>query len=381
MSIDFRHAGSVLRNQDENVAFGESRCMKQLYLCWNDYQRRPDSMRSTVGYELRFIPPPFRSRLLKPFGYVWQSIASLWAVARFRPGVLWLQLPPSFLVHLMWIARLLSAGRMRLVADCHNAMLRPPWSKFPVTIALLNRMDLVLAHNQEALAQARSLGITTPRLHLLETRPAQLNGPVCVETESRQTGGTPTILVPLSYGVDEPVDVVLSSAARLPDVTFLLTGHLEKARAKGYVGRAPVNVRFTGKADVAEYNRLLLECDVVLGITAFEGIQLSVANEAVGAAKPLVLSDTAILRELFAAAALFSPNEPEALARMLRSALARKAQLAVRSRELATIREIRWNAQLQSALSAIGVEIPTVSETDVGGAWNSVPAATRKWPR
>ena len=45
---------------------------------------------------------------------------------------------------------------------------------------------------------------------------------------------------------------------------------------------------------------------MVLGLTDAEGIQLSVANEALGAHRALVLSDTRILRAMFGEAALFA---------------------------------------------------------------------------
>lgn len=353
--------------------------MKQLYLSWIDYQRRPDSMRSAVGYELRFIPAPFQSRLLKPLGYLWQAAVSLGALVRGRPDVVWFQLPPSFIVHLMWLVRLLSGGRMRLIADCHNAALRKPWSTFPFTTALLNRMDLVLAHNREALRQARELGIGTSRLRLLETRPAQLMDRACARPAARLQNGSRTVLVPLSYGVDEPVDVVLSAASELPDVTFLLTGHLAKARAKGYVERAPTNVRFTGQVDVARYNDLLVGCDLVLGITALEGIQLSAANEAVGAGKPLLLSDTAILRELFGSAAVFAPNQPRAIALAIVSALEQSEALAAGSRDLAAARELRWLDQLRDALGAIGVGV-AASPAAAADAVSPGIAAGERWP-
>ena len=58
---------------------------------------------------------------------------------------------------------------------------------------------------------------------------------------------------------------------------------------------------------------------MVLGLTSMEGVQLSVANEALGAERALVLSDTRILRAMFGEAALFAPNTPEGLAARARA--------------------------------------------------------------
>ena len=80
----------------------------------------------------------------------------------------------------------------------------------------------------------------------------------------------------------------------------------------------------------------------MLGLTDVEGIQLSVANEALGAHRALVLSDTRILRAMFGAAALFAPNTPEGLSGALRDALARRPELEARSAALKARRQADW---------------------------------------
>ena len=81
---------------------------------------------------------------------------------------------------------------------------------------------------------------------------------------------------------------------------------------------------------------------MVFGLTAVEGIQLSVANEALGADKALVLSDTAILRSMFGAAAVLAKNTPEALAAGLREGIARREELEAKSRALKEQRIQDW---------------------------------------
>lgn len=331
--------------------------MKHLYIAWVPYQRRPDSMRPAVGYELQFIPPPFQSQWLKPLGYLWQTVTTCLLVLRIKPDVIWYQSPPTFLAHLMWLLRLISRGRLKVVADCHNAAFRAPWARFPFTTFFLNRLDLVLAHNEEVLRIARELGVATQKLIVLETRPAQVTAEVL--PASRGTGDSGSVVfVPSSFSEDEPIDILLGAAILLPAVTFQLTGRLSKARSKGYVARAPVNVQFTDYIDIERFNELLWSSDLVIGLTTQESIQLSAANEAVGAGKPLVLSDTGILRELFGAAAIFASNEPEALAHAIEEALGQRAALAERTRALRLRREQRWQDQLGKALKAADILLP-----------------------
>jgi hypothetical protein len=63
--------------------------MKHLYLAWVPYQRRPDSMRGEVGYDLRFVAPPLQSRWLKPLGYLvqaWRTCRILWRYGSWLRG-------------------------------------------------------------------------------------------------------------------------------------------------------------------------------------------------------------------------------------------------------------------------------------------------------
>ena len=101
---------------------------------------------------------------------------------------------------------------------------------------------------------------------------------------------------------------------------------------------------FTDYLPIPEFERLLGGAAAVLGLTDVEGIQLSVANEALGAHRALVLSDTRILRAMFGEAALFAQNTPEGLAARLREAMARRPELEARSAALKARRQADWRA-------------------------------------
>ena len=214
--------------------------------------------------------------------------------------------------------------RFRIVVDAHNAVFAPPWSRLPGAIAAMNRCDLVLVHNAEARAMAEAAGVAPEKLRVLEDPPPLLAPPGAAPAEV----AAPYVLVPCSFRPDEPIPVLLAAARRLPEVGFRVTGSRRRAAALGFVAAAPGNVVFTDYLPVAEFEPLLRGAAVVLGLTTVEGIQLSVANEALGADRALVLSDTRILRTLFGAAALFAPNTPEGLA----AALQRSAGAARRAR-------------------------------------------------
>lgn len=306
-------------------------------------------MQSFFGYKLHYLPPPYAKTWKKPAGYLLQALRTVRLIRQERPDVVWVQMPPTFLLHWLWLIRGLGDHPFYIIADCHNRVFRPPWSRMPGLVSLLNRCAVVLAHNDEVDETARAMGVNEQCLTVLETRPAQLERPPGLSL----TSDTPEILVPCSFNPDEPIDTLMAAARAAPEIRFLVTGNVAKAAARGFTADTPANVRFTGFLDKSEYESKLFSVSVVLGLTKLEGIQLSVANEAVGAGKAMVLSDTAILRDLFGAAALFAPNEPEALAAACREAVARAKELDALSADLREAREARWRGQAERVQAAL----------------------------
>lgn len=320
-----------------------------LHLAWAAFQRRQASMAPLVGLECLFLPLHYkgRSHLRRALAYgalAWRT----WRVlAARRPAELWLQLPQ---VPLLWVAmlyRLLAPHPVRLVADCHNAMFRPPWSRVPFGLRALARCDLVVVHNDEVWRAALALGLPPERLCVLEDvplrrAPGALAPPVPATLAGRPR---PWIVFPGSYGSDEPVAEVLQAARHLRDeATVVVTGRVANAARNGHrLDDVPANVRLTDYLPLADFDALLLHCDVVLALTRHDGIQLSVCNEALGFGRAMVMSDTPLLRRLFGSAAIaVDSSDPAALVRAIGAACSRRHDLEQRAAALAERRRDDW---------------------------------------
>lgn len=264
-------------------------------------------------------------------------------ISQENPEHVWLQLPPNFLVHIVLLYRGFSRKKFKVVADCHNASLRPPWSSLPLSIWAMNRCDLVLVHNEDVFKDALVLGVDADRLLVLEDAPAYVFDR---EKRFRRDGGH--VLVPCSFHDDEPVHELLAAARLCPDVPFKITGPIRKAVAKGYTVEAPENVEFTGFVSVEEYDTLVWDAGVILGLTTMDGIQLSVAGEALGAGRPLLLSDTQTLRALFGEGAVFVENTAEGLSSGIRKAFEINEDMAAASRACGAARYEAWKTQAEA---------------------------------
>ncbi len=318
---------------------------KRLFVSWLHFSRRIASLDEHFGFDVRYFPSPVLAKWLKPFGYLSQAFGTARAVLATRPKEVWLHCPPTFLPHLALALRLF-AGPYRIVADCHSGALSSRWTWVPGTVWAINRCDLVLVHNAEDRAAAEAHGVRPDRLVMLEDPPPTrlLPGP----GPRTAPDGAPYVLVPCSFNPDEPIPILLAAARLAPELRILVTGSRRRAELQGFTRDVPSNVEFTDYLPLDEFERLLTGAAVVLGLTSVEGIQLSVANEALGVDKALVLSDTRILRAMFGEAALFAENRPESIADRLREALARREELEARSAALKARRLRNWRAPAET---------------------------------
>jgi Glycosyl transferase 4-like domain len=320
---------------------------KQIYITWIDFQRRAESMNQYVDFDLYYLPPPVSRKWLKPFGYLLQAWRTVRIVLRERPDTVWVQSPPGMVPHLLLALRNVSRP-YGLIVDCHNASMLPPWSHFPGVAWVLNHCDRVLVHNEEMRSEAEALGVKPALIRVLEDPPPLLDLPVL---PPQPADARPFVLVPCSFNADEhlPVPAVLGAARLLPEVDFKITGRKRKAEAQGLTKDTPDNVTFTDYLTIEGFEELLAGANVVLGVTSRTNCQLSVANEALGAHSPLVLSDTGILRKMFGDAALFALNTPETLAASIAEALAHQPEMRARSEALKLRRQESWLAEAKRA--------------------------------
>ncbi|MCL1469339.1 glycosyltransferase [Argonema antarcticum] len=316
--------------------------MKQLFVAWT-FMRRPESMQPHFNYELTFITFAFNKRYLRLLEYIIKAAKTLLLFVQKHPDVIWVQIAPTPLLYTAHLYKALFNRQVIIIADCHNSMFRAPWIKFPGALSLLNRCELVLPHNELVKEQAIELGVKSDRLCILETRPALLNP---VNIEIKDNFPHPWILFACSFNADEPIEVVLAAASLIPDITFIVTGKTARAEGMHDLSNAPPNLKLVGFLPKSEFDMLLCCTDAVLGLTTLEGVQLSVANEAVGTGKPMILSETKILKKLFYKGAVYVDSlNAESIAKGCREAISRKSELTAEVERLKEERNQRWLGQ------------------------------------
>lgn len=337
-----------------NIKFQQS---PSLYVAWTEFQRRQVSMADEAGFECIFLPISAGGRFQKLWGYISGFVSTVKMLYSRRPRVVWVQLPQVPVLWAVLTYQIIFRENIKIVADCHNAMFRAPWSRFPFGLSLFNRCDCVIVHNGMVRQQAVALGVESDRLLVLEDVPPVVDQTVMGKEPTFMAGfPRPWIVLPGSFSADEPISEVFQAAKLAPDITFVITGRFQNSTKNGHsIECVPDNVVMPGFIPLEQFDELLRHADIILGLTKVEGIQLSVCNEALGYGKALIVSNTELLVKLFGRGAYaVDSSRPEDIVCAVREVLKNMASYISSSKEHAKDRRSEWTRfQLSNVLERL----------------------------
>ena len=119
------------------------------------------------------------------------------------------------------------------------------------------------------------------------------------------------IVVVSTASYDEPIAQILEAAARMPGVTFYITGNY--AARQDIIGTAPGNVRFTGYIPDDEFYGLLGAAQTIMCLTTENHTIQSGAGEALWLGRPIITSDWPLLREYFSTGTIYVNNTADGI--------------------------------------------------------------------
>lgn len=274
---------------------------KNIYIAWIKFQRRAVSMESYFDYDSVHVTSPFKNKYLKIFDYLVKCLKTLGYLLKYRPRVVWIQLPPTFLLNLLLFYKKNFNKTLIIISDCHNGVFFGKWKKY-FNPKLINKSDIIIVHNTVIKDIAIGMGLDLKKTIILEDRPAAKNVEVYIDSQSQYIN---QVLMPCGFSKDEPLEVVFDAAKKIPEVTILISGPKERGVALFDYSKKPDNVHLVGYLSLKDYEILFMQSDVILGLTTEDHIQISVASEAVGMEKPMILSNTKLLSEMFNKGAVY----------------------------------------------------------------------------
>ncbi|WLG49033.1 glycosyltransferase family 1 protein [Pseudomonas sp. FP1742] len=324
--------------------------MKSLMIAWVGYQRRADTMKQYWAYDILHLPNKFKKKSARPLDYLIKAFKTIKSLFVSAPQVLWVQLPPSPVLHIALAYKFFINRRLKIIADVHNSLLRKQWITFPGTVSLLNKIDAVVVHNFKVKEELARSGVNVENIFILEDLPCDFNTPPASDHQ------TPYVLFPCSFDVDEPIEIVIKAAREMPNVDFFITGRYGGKLSGALIASMPDNIKLTGFLSKLTFEQLLCNANVVLGLTTRDNVQLSVANEAVSAGRPMALSNTPVLRSLFSDAAVFVDTlDPLSIKFGLSQLIENEELYKEKSALLKAKRITRWEGQAELLKAAVTI--------------------------
>jgi glycosyltransferase involved in cell wall biosynthesis len=337
-----------------------------VWLSWHDGSRSR-SLSTLLGLCFRVFADRRKGFLRHFLGTFW-TIREVW---RLRPSTMFLQ--NSFMLLLVAsLYKCWSKNRPVLVADCHNKSLkkrlRGPLGTlfFAIKTWSFRQADLVIVSNDAMLGPAEELSDRV--LVLRDPLPVDFMAPaitpVEIESPAEFVPPSPYILFSCSFGEDEPVESILLAAAELSRVSHsvVITGDTSKLNLPESI-RATPGVFMPGYVSNSCYRGLVAQASAVVALTEDDDCLMCAAYEGIAARRPVVVSDTSVLRACFGDSATYTSNQVGAIVsavnRVLSAANNQDSEDARAQFELAFEAEFRQLLTRLSDLGAIGSwEVP-----------------------
>jgi hypothetical protein len=212
--------------------------------------------------------------------------------------------------------------RIKIVVDAHNASIPTDGNSRTIMNWVLSKIisnaNITIVTNNDLALIVRKKGGT----------PFVLPDPVPVFSEMNNDkvfshlAGKINILFICSFADDEPYMEVIEASRGLKDgVHIYISGDSRKYFRKTGSKHANGNITLTGFLSEQEFVSLLHQVDIIIDLTTRENCLVCGAYEAVGAGKPMILSDTAALRGYFSKGAIYTNNSAEDIRNKITTAI------------------------------------------------------------
>ena len=309
------------------------------FLAWSSVAGRPREIAAELGGESRcYYDLKLVRRSLVPVRYLLSSLRTIAYLLARRPRALIITNPPVFVALVAYpYARL---NRAPLLLDSHPDAFRSdgPHARFLGIHAWLTRRSrATLVTTDDLVRRVADWGGTGVVVH--EPPPDWK-----VESEA-PLPQRPRVLVLGTLSSDEPIADVLAAARIVPEVDIELTGAVRKCPPK-LVDSAPANVTFLGFLHGHDYVLALERASIVVVLTTWLlwAVPRS-AHDAVYARRPLVLTDSEVLRDLFPFGVPVR-NDAADIASGIQQAIRRHGELVASADAAFDLQTMRWQAQV-----------------------------------
>ena len=274
---------------------------KLVFITWYDYSSRAESIAQVLDAELIFIGK-VRSKknifgsLILYFSYTYQNIKIL---RKLKPDIV-------LITNTQWVIAFVNflyckITKTKLVLDSHSCAFDYVFYKYPLFISKIfaKYSALSFVTNQSHYNLLTKIGA---KVAILSDIPFENK---FVDLKKIALSAKFNVCYICSFSYDEPYLELIEAASRLDEVQVYITGNYPQAKI------SPDNykhIKFTGYIGNEEYRGLLKSVDAVITLTRNEDTMQRAGSEAVSAGKPLITSNTKMLKNYFRKGTVFVDN-------------------------------------------------------------------------
>jgi glycosyltransferase involved in cell wall biosynthesis len=294
------------------------------------------------------------------FKYACQVVKTLCILFRERPHCVLVMTPPVAACFAVWVYTLLTNARF--IIDAHTAaFLVSPWSKLLFIHRFFSRRAITTIVTNRYLANIiESWGA---KATIVEDVPVYFADPT-----SFAGNGRSVMTLVSTFTKDEPLGLFFDAVREIPNIDFFVTGNFEDA-SDDLLARKPRNVQLTGFLPDSQYVGLVLASDAIIALTTEDHTMQRAAYEAVYLGKPVITSNTELLRHAFHKGAV---HVDMSLTSVQSGILEMKNNLKRYEGEVGELRAeklARWDIvedELRKLMNASGTAMPVNSRSVIG---------------
>jgi hypothetical protein len=307
-------------------------------IVWAPEEQRTESLARRLNAPVHHVHyMKYKQPLYAPFKYPLQWLKTWQILFDLRPKFVFVTNPPVFAAYCVWLYCLVTGSRMLL--DTHPpALYSQKWGwSVPLQRWVAKRAYINLTDQNRFKRMFEGWG--AKNVIVLERPPKD------VGAKNLTTQVDPTkfeIGVVNTFAEDEPLQCILDAAALMPEVTFHITGDLEKGD-KAQIASAPKNCIFTGYLRGDDYWNMLNKCRAVMTLTTFKNSLIMAGQDGITLHKPVLMSRQETTVEYFYKGTVFVENTGESIVEGIREIQRREQELIAETYQFLEERQDAWD--------------------------------------
>jgi glycosyltransferase involved in cell wall biosynthesis len=320
---------------------------KVLWFTW-EYQRRSIELAKVFNAELILYDLDSMNRLLK---YIYGGISTIYNLIDKRPKLVYGQNPSLILTLLLAVMKPLFG--YKLVIDRHtNFKLTSnkglvDYVYHRISDFTLRKSDLTIVTN-DYLAKL----VQKKRGHsiVLEDKLPDMRN-----NGTKQLDGSYNIAFVTSFSKDEPIIEVIEALKDInDDVNLYVTGNNKKYDSKVIDDAKKIsNIHFTGYLSENDFMTLLHSVDAIIVLTKFDYTMTCGAYEGVSIGKPMILSNTSVIKDYFTKGVIYCEPEKQSILNSVRELIQNHDKMQKEILELNAEITEKWNKRILSVKNVI----------------------------